>query len=115
MTRNFSPAAICSPSTKEGSYIYKIVPGGSDSIGGISSLDELFLVNASTLDSATLVYFPNPPAQLSSLVPANEGQAVICAGGENIYVYDIRTQARVTAIKAGMCILEGFCISWLMA
>lgn len=101
MSRTFQTFASCSPSAKEDSYIYKIVPCANDSICGITSSDELFLVNSAALGSAPVARLASPPSQLTSLVSANNGQVLVCAGGEDVHLYDARSHKKVGALKAG--------------
>lgn len=101
MARIFQSFANSSPSAQTDAYIYKIVPCVGDIIGGITSADELFLINCSTLGSASASRLAAPPSQLSSLVSANDGQTLICAGGDDVRIYDVRTQKQAASFKAG--------------
>lgn len=101
MSRVLQSSAACSPSAKEDSYVYKIVPCEGGRIGGITSSDELFLLDASRLASAAPYYFNQPPKQLSTLVATDDGRTLICAGGDDILLFDIRTQKRIAGLKAG--------------
>lgn len=111
MARMFQSFANSRPSAQADAYIYKIVACEGDTIGAITSADELFLINASTLGSASANRLAAPPSQLSSLVSANDGQILICAGGDDIRIYDVRTQKHAASFKAG----EKFWQQWMLS
>jgi hypothetical protein len=102
MARSFQSFASVGPSTEEGSYIYKIVSCASDNIAGITSADELFLVDASRLGGSRPLYFDAPPKRLTSLLSANDGQLLVCAGGESVHIYDARSFKLVSSFEAGL-------------
>jgi WD repeat-containing protein 89 len=100
MSRSFQSVARCKPSSQADVYIYKIVPVASARIAGITSVDELFLVDAQ-LGSSTVSQLPGPPKNISSLVSAGDGSGLICAGGAgDICLYDTRTGKREGGFKA---------------
>lgn len=101
MARIFQSFANSSPSSQNDAYIYKIVPCAGDGIGAITSADELFLINSSTLGATPANRLTSPPSQLSSLISANDGQMLICAGGDDVYLYDVRSRNQAGSFKAG--------------
>lgn len=105
MSRVFSPFASCSPSAESGSYIYSIVPCSNGTVAGITSANELFLVDGNTLRESSIGRFPNPPTQLSSLVFTADGHAIICAGASGeVRVYDVRTQKQSASFRVGKAV-----------
>ncbi|KPI44275.1 putative WD repeat-containing protein [Cyphellophora attinorum] len=101
MSRSFQSVAQCKPSSQADVYIYKIVPVTDSKIAGITSADELFLVDGQ-LGSGTVIQLPGPPKTISTLVTTSDGNGFICAGGSgDVFLYDVRTRERAGKVNVG--------------
>lgn len=101
MSRTFKSSAHCSPSAQQDSYIYKIVPCASSALAGITSADELFLIDGG-LSTDSVIRLSNTPKQVTSLVSTSNGQGLLCAGGGgDIFLYDVRSHKHTGTIAVG--------------
>ncbi|ETN45357.1 uncharacterized protein HMPREF1541_09188 [Cyphellophora europaea CBS 101466] len=109
MANYFQPYASCSPSAEKDSYVYKIVPCSGQNLAGITSADEVFVVNSGSLDTASGILLPSPPSQITCLVPSDDGRAVICSGKDEVCVFDLRSYERTTTFKVGKAVTALAC------
>jgi hypothetical protein len=105
MPTQFASIASQNPSTDQEAYIYKIVPVANGFLAGITSADEAFLLDASSLGRSQPVYVPSPPKQLTSLVALDGGQGIAVGGGGGgagtVQIYDVRSRLPVVDIQVG--------------
>jgi hypothetical protein len=107
VTKPFRPIVTCSPSSANDSYIYSIVPTSNHGLAIISSSDELVFLDRVGLRQNLSLGSPKVPAGVTCLQPGgHDGNTVLCAGRDgSVVTFDVRSQARVSNIKLGVCSL----------
>ncbi|OCT47725.1 putative WD repeat-containing protein [Cladophialophora carrionii] len=91
----------CAPSSREDVYVFAIAPVTNRGLAAITSADELLLLNRDSLDQSDVGRLQGAPVGLTSLVVADQGTAVICAGGDGaVTVFDLRTRSRAAQFKS---------------
>lgn len=103
MLLNYREVASCAPSRHDDVYIFSTAPLAGNGLAAITSADELLLLHdKGSLNSSTTSTLSDCPQGPSSLVVADAGQTVICAGSDGrVVVYDIRTQTKAAEFKIG--------------
>ncbi|KIW69345.1 hypothetical protein PV04_05226 [Phialophora macrospora] len=93
--QTYRQIAACAPSRREDVYVFAIAPVADRGLAAITSADELLLVNRDSLDRSTIGRLQGAPSGLTSLVVADQGTAVICAGDDGaVTVFDLRTGSK---------------------
>jgi hypothetical protein len=101
--------AACAPSQQEDVYVFAIAPVANRGLAAITSADELLLLNRDSLDRSTIGTLQGAPSGLTSLVVADQGTAVMCAGGDGaVTVFDLRTGSKTAHFRLGMCHCHGY-------
>ncbi|EXJ59934.1 hypothetical protein A1O7_04082 [Cladophialophora yegresii CBS 114405] len=94
----------CAPSSREDVYVFAIAPVTNRGLAAITSADELLLLDRGSLAQSNVGRLQGAPVGLTSLVVADQGTAVICAGGDGaVAVFDLRSGSRAAQFKSGMC------------
>jgi len=103
MSQIYLEAATCSPSQKSDVYVFTIIPLAEAGIAAITSADELVLLHAATLQTATIFTPKDGLKGLTSLVSADDGTSPICAGTDGVVtIFDIRTSRPSAQFNTGI-------------